>query len=72
MGPTARVDCWRDLSVLLEGACVATLEAVFRSDLSFASGEAAAAQPLAPPAPAGGVPVRVVPSGPDELGDAIS
>lgn len=69
MGSKPREDRWRDLSILVSGQAVATLDAIFRADWQFTSGEA-----LAPshPAPApGSVPIRVVPSGPDSSSDPI-
>ncbi|MES1176358.1 MAG: phospholipase D-like domain-containing protein [Myxococcales bacterium] len=68
MGPTPDPERWRDLSLLVSGAAVAELDAVFRADWQFACAEvlsAAAAQS------AGSVPVRVVPSGPDAATDPI-
>ncbi len=71
LGPRPRPDRWRDLSLLVSGSCVASLDAVFRSDWRFAAGELLPAPPPAPAGPPAGAPVQVVPSGPDELGDAI-
>jgi cardiolipin synthase len=69
LGPTPRPGRWRDLSLLVSGTCVRTLADLFRSDWGFATGEPAAG--AAPTGPAEGVPVQVVPSGPDTAGDAI-
>jgi cardiolipin synthase len=69
MGPTPRPDRWRDLSVLISGQVVTTLDSIFREDWEFASKEKL--KPL-PPAPDGGaVPTLVVPSGPDSASDPI-
>jgi len=68
LGPTPDPERWRDLSLLLAGAAVAELDAVFRADWEFACGERLSpAEPLA----AGEIAVRVVPSGPDTARDAI-
>jgi cardiolipin synthase len=69
MGPKPRADRWRDLSILLTGRAVATLDAIFRADWEFASGEALA--PLDATRTPGPVPIRVVPSGPDSASDPI-
>ena len=68
LGPTPDPQRWRDLSLLVDGAAVVELDAVFRADWEFACGER-----LSAPAPiaAGGIPVRVVPSGPDATSDPI-
>lgn len=58
---------FRDLSVLVGGAAVGALEAVFRNDWAFATGEEAPADDAAPPAAS----TPVVPSGPDAADDAI-
>ena len=68
MGPSADPERWRDLSLLVSGAAVAELDAVFRADWAFACGEhlsAAARQG------AGEIALRVVPSGPDAESDPI-
>jgi len=68
LGPSPDADRWRDLSLLVSGAAVSELDAVFRADWEFACGERL-------PAPArleaGEIPVRVVPSGPDAASDPI-
>ncbi len=68
LGPTADPERWRDLSLLVGGAAVAELDAVFRADWEFACGERL-------PAPArlaaGEIELRVVPSGPDVASDPI-
>ena len=68
MGPTADSERWRDLSLLVSGPGVSDLDAIFRADWEFATGER-----LTPPprASAGEIPVRVVPSGPDAATDPI-
>lgn len=68
LGPTADPARWRDLSLLVSGAAVVELDAVFRADWQFACGEC-----LSVPArqPAGEITVRVVPSGPDAASDPI-
>ena len=68
LGPKPDPERWRDLSLLVAGAAVADLDAVFRADWEFACGER-----LSAPArlPAGGIAVRVVPSGPDGASDPI-
>jgi cardiolipin synthase A/B len=68
LGPSDDADRWRDLSLLVSGAAVSELDAVFRADWEFACGER-----LSAPArlPAGEIPVRVVPSGPDVASDPI-
>jgi len=68
LGPTPDPKRWRDLSLLVEGAAVAELDAVFRADWEFACRELLTpAQPLA----RGPIEVRVVPSGPDAASDPI-
>ncbi len=68
MGPKPDPARWRDLSLLVHGAAVAELDAVFCADWLFACGER-----LAPPVPLepGPIAVRVVPSGPDAVTDPI-
>ena len=68
MGTSPSPSRWRDLSVLVSGDAVRRLDAIFRADWGFASGEQ-----LAPPGTieAGTIPVRVVPSGPDSPEDPI-
>jgi cardiolipin synthase len=68
MGPSPDPERWRDLSLLVAGAAVAELDAVFRADWQFACGERLTVPaPLEPAA----IPVRVVPSGPDAATDPI-
>jgi cardiolipin synthase len=74
MGPLPSPDRWRDLSVLVRGEAVKTLDFIFRADWEFACGERLAAHD--PPAPEGldkekTTPVFVVPSGPDSATDPI-
>ena len=69
MGPTPRAERWRDLSILIVGQAVATLDAIFRADWEFASGEVLATFDKA--LARGPVPIRVVPSGPDSASDPI-
>jgi cardiolipin synthase len=68
LGPTRDPERWRDLSLLVGGAAVAELDAVFRADWEFTCNER-----LTAPAPllAGEIALRVVPSGPDAANDAI-
>ena len=68
LGPSHDADRWRDLSLLVSGAAVGELDAVFRADWEFACGER-----LEAPArlPAGEIAVRVVTSGPDVASDPI-
>jgi len=68
MGPTPDPERWRDLSLLVSGAAVTELDAVFRADWEFACGER-----LSPPAtlPPGEIALSVVPSGPDAASDPI-
>ncbi|MEI9935966.1 MAG: phospholipase D-like domain-containing protein [Pseudomonadota bacterium] len=68
LGPTPDPARWRDLSLLVVGAAVAELDAVFRADWEFACGERLSA-PV--PLPAGEIELRVVPSGPDAASDPI-
>ncbi|HEY0463838.1 MAG TPA: phospholipase D-like domain-containing protein [Polyangiaceae bacterium] len=68
LGPTPDPERWRDLSLLVAGAAVTELDAVFRADWEFTCGEILAApEPLA----AGEIELRVVPSGPDAASDPI-
>jgi cardiolipin synthase len=69
MGPVPRPDRWRDLSILIGGQGVEVLDAVFRADWLFASGEIL--MPLDRIHAPGPVPIRVVPSGPDSSTDPI-
>jgi cardiolipin synthase len=68
MGPKPEPERWRDLSLLVSGAAVADLDAVFRADWQFACGER-----LSEPGRlcAGEIAVQVVPSGPDADSDPI-
>ena len=68
MGPSADPKRWRDLSLLVNGAAVTELDAVFRADWQFACKEELS--PAAVSAP-GAISVRVVPSGPDAATDPI-
>lgn len=68
LGPSADPGRWRDLSLLVSGAAVAELDAVFRADWQFACAEILSAPPAPGPGP---IPVRVVPSGPDAATDPI-
>jgi len=69
MGPRPSPDRWRDLSILISGQGVATLDAIFRADWGFASKEVLA--PLDVAGAGGSVPICVVPSGPDSASDPI-
>ncbi|HEY5372357.1 MAG TPA: phospholipase D-like domain-containing protein [Polyangiaceae bacterium] len=68
MGRAPAPERWRDLSLLIRGEAVSELDTVFRADWEFASGEILSAPAQLEP---GGVPVRVVPSGPDSASDPI-
>jgi cardiolipin synthase len=73
MGKAPSETRWRDLSVLVSGQAVATLDHVFRADWEFACGESL--PPLGSgtkPSPhPGSIPLIVVPSGPDAPTDPI-
>jgi cardiolipin synthase A/B len=69
MGPKPRADRWRDLSILISGQAVVTLDTIFRADWEFASKQTLA--PAGATAPTGPIPIRVVPSGPDSSSDPI-
>ncbi len=69
MGPTASEGRWRDLSILVSGTVVATLDHVFRADWEFACGEKLSV--LGSARAAGPIPVTVVPSGPDAATDPL-
>jgi cardiolipin synthase A/B len=72
MGPAPREGRWRDLSLSLTGEVASELDAVFRADWQFASGEALGAARDAPlPPQATAIALRVVPSGPDAASDPI-
>jgi cardiolipin synthase A/B len=74
MGPAASATRWRDLSILVSGEAVATLDLVFRADWEFACGERLGeARPTdaLTVAPAGPIPLFIVPSGPDSPTDPI-
>jgi cardiolipin synthase len=68
LGPTPDPERWRDLSLLVSGAAVAELDAVFRADWEFACGERLSA-PVRKAE--GAIALRVVPSGPDSENDPI-
>jgi len=68
LGPSPDPERWRDLSLLVSGAAVAELDAVFRADWEFACGENL---PAPVPLAAGEIALRVVPSGPDAASDPI-
>jgi cardiolipin synthase len=70
MGRAPREDRWRDLSLLLVGEAARVLDALFRADWEFASGESLAA-PSHPKGDGSTFPVRLVPSGPDAPSDPI-
>jgi cardiolipin synthase len=74
MGPLPSPDRWRDLSIVVRGEAVKTLDFIFRADWEFACGERLAARD--PPTPESidkerTTPVFVVPSGPDSATDPI-
>lgn len=69
MGPRPSPDRWRDLSIVITGQGVATLDAIFRADWEFACKEVLA--PADASTVAGSVPICVVPSGPDSASDPI-
>ena len=68
MGPQANPSRFRDLSLLLQGGTVASLDAVFRADWEFARGESLAAVADDATTSPG---IQVVPSGPDCATDPI-
>jgi cardiolipin synthase A/B len=67
MGPEPSRARFKDLSIVVDDACVSELDAIFRADWAFAGGRALVA--AAPPARASAL--RVVPSGPDSPTDDI-
>jgi cardiolipin synthase A/B len=69
MGPKENPGRWRDLSVLVSGEAVATLDLVFRADWEFACGERLRAGETS--RGPGAIPLVVVPSGPDAATDPI-
>ncbi len=78
MGPEPSPSRWRDLSILVSGEAVATLDHIFRADWEFACGErlSTAAAPTGESANgdapiAKKIPLDVLPSGPDSPTDAI-
>ena len=76
MGPRPNPARWRDLALVVEGPAAGDLEALFRSDWAFATGEPADEPPHAgdggdPPEAEGGVAAQVVASGPDTAGDPL-
>ncbi|WP_337175525.1 cardiolipin synthase [Paludisphaera sp.] len=79
IGPLPDPDRWRDLAVSVAGPAAADLDALFRSDWKFVTGESVPAprpsRALVPaPTPAGnaeGGRVQVVASGPDVDGDPL-
>ena len=70
-GPSRLRRARRDLSTLITGAAVQTLDAIFRADWEFASGERLQIGSLSPAQPRGAVPLSIVPSGPDSANDPI-
>jgi cardiolipin synthase len=69
MGPRPSEGRWRDLSILVSGEVVATLDHVFRADWEFACGEQL--KPSEASLKVGPIPMSVVPSGPDAPTDPI-
>jgi cardiolipin synthase len=69
MGPKPSDTRWRDLSTVVTGAAVETLDAIFRADWEFASGKRL--DPCAVAGTPGSIPLRVIPSGPDSPNDPI-
>jgi cardiolipin synthase len=69
MGPRASPNRWRDLSILVSGQGVATLDAIFRADWEFACKEVLVAPDRM--GSNGSIPICVVPSGPDSASDPI-
>ena len=69
MGPHPSPTRWRDLSLMISGAPVTALDAIFRADWHFAT-----QQTLAPPepiAPLGKVAMQIIPCGPDAPTDPL-
>lgn len=71
MGPDPLPSRWVDASVLVRGGAVADLEAVFRADWAFATGEQVGDVP-APVGDVGSEAVQVLASGPDVQADTLS
>jgi cardiolipin synthase len=75
MGPAPSPTRWRDLSILVTGGAVTTLDRIFRADWEFACeerlSEAPAGGSSADDLASGATPVTVVPSGPDSPTDPI-
>jgi cardiolipin synthase A/B len=74
MGPSPSSTRWRDLSILVGGEAVATLDLIFRADWEFACGERLRPRETPASERAGSptrVPLFVVPSGPDSPTDPI-
>lgn len=73
MGVTRDPMRWHDLSLTVEGPVVTDLYTVFDGDWAFAAGENLPSIPAEPPAILGeeGIPLRLVPSGPDITGDNL-
>lgn len=69
MGAETRADRWRDVALMIEGPAVAHIHNVFRSDWSFASGDAAAPETYPLLKRVGDASCQVVASGPDVPGD---
>jgi cardiolipin synthase len=69
MGPVPIEGRWRDISARVTGPAVEEIDAVFRADWKFASGETLEGAPVPPPAGEAGI--QVVGSGPDVASDLI-
>jgi cardiolipin synthase len=69
MGPTKLAERWRDLSLVIDGGAVASLDAIFCADWEFAT--KTALLPFVPDAPGPPTDIEVIPSGPDSPSDAI-
>jgi cardiolipin synthase A/B len=73
MGPPDGAPMWRDLAVRVRGEIVDDLAEIFRSDWEFASGERLETPPRSgtDAASGAGIPMQLVPSGPDVIGDPL-
>jgi len=71
MGPTGERGRWHDLSLVVRGPAVADLYRVFRSDWAFAAKEDLEPESPAPTMVDDGVPIEIVPSGPDVATDYL-
>ncbi|MDA1195365.1 MAG: phospholipase D-like domain-containing protein [Planctomycetota bacterium] len=70
LGPTPDPSRWVDTLAKVEGPAVSDVAEIFRRDWQFAAQEEL--PPVAPPPEAGTAMLRIVASGPDTAGDALS